>query len=124
MQPLDGTDARLLQALTEDPRSTVVALAERLGLSRNTVQARNRQSRSPSHQVLGGSHPGGGEGFDGEVVVLSDNGTTSFADLQAAFQDGVQKPLTYFAFDLLHLNGQNLRKLLTSSPSAGSCQMV
>ncbi|MCU1572345.1 MAG: transcriptional regulator, AsnC family [Micrococcaceae bacterium] len=40
MHPLDGTDARLLQALTEDPRSTVVALAERLGLSRNTVQAR------------------------------------------------------------------------------------
>src|SRR5271166_6293909 len=49
--------------------------------------------------------------LDGEVVVLADNGTTSFADLQAAFQEGAHKPLTYFAFDLLHLNGQNLRAL-------------
>jgi bifunctional non-homologous end joining protein LigD len=49
--------------------------------------------------------------LDGEVVVLAENGTTSFADLQAAFQEGVKKPLTYFAFDLLHLNGHNLRSL-------------
>ena len=49
--------------------------------------------------------------LDGEVVVLADDGTTSFADLQAAFQEGVRKPLTYFAFDLLHLNGHNLRNL-------------
>ena len=49
--------------------------------------------------------------LDGEVVVLADNGTTSFADLQAAFQEGVKKPLTYFAFDLLHLNGHSLRGL-------------
>jgi DNA-binding Lrp family transcriptional regulator len=37
---VDGTDARLLLTLAENPRATVVALAERLGLSRNTVQAR------------------------------------------------------------------------------------
>jgi bifunctional non-homologous end joining protein LigD len=49
--------------------------------------------------------------LDGELVVLADNGTTSFADLQAAFQDGVRKPLTYFVFDILHLNGHNLRSL-------------
>ena len=49
--------------------------------------------------------------LDGEVVVLADNGTTSFADLQAAFQEGVKKPLTYFVFDLLHLDGHNLRGL-------------
>ena len=49
--------------------------------------------------------------LDGEVVVLAENGTTSFADLQAAFQEGVKKPLTYFVFDLLHLNGHNLRDL-------------
>ncbi len=48
---------------------------------------------------------------DGEVVVLADDGTTSFADLQAAFQEGANKPLTYFLFDLLHLNGHNLRGL-------------
>ena len=49
--------------------------------------------------------------LDGEVVVLNEDGTTSFADLQAAFQEGANKPLTYFAFDLLHLNGHNLRGL-------------
>lgn len=49
--------------------------------------------------------------LDGEVVVLAANGTTSFADLQAAFQEGVKKPLTYFIFDLLHLEGHNLRPL-------------
>jgi bifunctional non-homologous end joining protein LigD len=49
--------------------------------------------------------------LDGEVVVLNENGTTSFADLQTAFQEGANKSLTYFAFDLLHLNGHNLRTL-------------
>jgi bifunctional non-homologous end joining protein LigD len=49
--------------------------------------------------------------LDGEVVVLAENGTTSFADLQASFKDDVKHSLTYFAFDLLHLNGHNLRGL-------------
>ena len=40
MPTLDSTDARILLALVSDPRQTVVAMAERLGLSRNTVQAR------------------------------------------------------------------------------------
>ena len=37
---MDATDARLLQALAEDPRATVMALSQQLGLARNTVQAR------------------------------------------------------------------------------------
>jgi DNA-binding Lrp family transcriptional regulator len=37
---IDSTDARLLLALTEQPRATTIALAEQTGLSRNTVQAR------------------------------------------------------------------------------------
>ncbi len=49
--------------------------------------------------------------IDGEVVVLSQDGTSSFAELQAAFQEGAKKTLTYFAFDLLHLDGHNLRHL-------------
>ncbi|NMR21397.1 Lrp/AsnC family transcriptional regulator [Cellulomonas fimi] len=40
MRRLDGTDVRLLLALVADPRGTVVAFAQALGLSRNTVQAR------------------------------------------------------------------------------------
>lgn len=38
--PVDATDARLLLALAEAPRASVLALADRLGISRNTVQAR------------------------------------------------------------------------------------
>ncbi len=49
--------------------------------------------------------------LDGEVVVLESDGTSSFAKLQAAFQEGARHAFTYFVFDLLHLNGHNLRNL-------------
>ncbi|MGD0731888.1 MAG: DNA ligase D [Terracidiphilus sp.] len=49
--------------------------------------------------------------LDGEVVVLEPSGQTSFAALQAAFQQDLQESLIYFAFDLLHLDGRNLRNL-------------
>ncbi len=49
--------------------------------------------------------------LDGEVVVLAADGTTNFADLQASFQEGATNPLTYFCFDLLHLNGKDTREL-------------
>ena len=49
--------------------------------------------------------------LDGEVVVFDEKGSTSFALLQAAFQEAKKQPLTYVIFDLLHLNGHNLRKL-------------
>ena len=48
--------------------------------------------------------------MDGEVVVLDAEGQSSFANLQAAFEEGAKHPLTYFVFDLLHLNGHNLRQ--------------
>lgn len=62
--------------------------------------------------------------LDGEVVVLAENGSTSFADLQAAFQEGTRKPLTYFTFDLLHLNGHNLRGLPLIDRKAILAQVV
>ncbi|MEU3512505.1 Lrp/AsnC family transcriptional regulator [Streptomyces longwoodensis] len=37
---IDSADARLLLALAEHPRATAIALADRAGLSRNTVQSR------------------------------------------------------------------------------------
>ena len=44
---LDQVDLALLGALADDPRATVVALSERMGMSRNTVQARmSRLDRS------------------------------------------------------------------------------
>jgi bifunctional non-homologous end joining protein LigD len=49
--------------------------------------------------------------LDGEVVVLEPSGLSSFAALQAAFQEGKRDRLIYFVFDLLHLDGHNLRDL-------------
>jgi DNA-binding Lrp family transcriptional regulator len=43
MRPLDRTDARVLLALDDDPQATTVALAGRLDLARNTVQARQHR---------------------------------------------------------------------------------
>jgi DNA-binding Lrp family transcriptional regulator len=63
MPALDRVDLELLIALSEDPRTTVVALADRLRLSRNTIQARMARleqtgvfesyERSFSTEVLG-----------------------------------------------------------------------
>ena len=49
--------------------------------------------------------------LDGEFVALDNEGRSNFSDLQAAFQEHKQANLVYFAFDLLHLNGHNLRSL-------------
>lgn len=49
--------------------------------------------------------------LDGEVVALDQRGIANFADLQAAFQEGRAKYLTYFAFDILYLDGHDLRGL-------------
>lgn len=49
--------------------------------------------------------------LDGEVVVLDEKGLSSFASLQASFEQNEKHPLTFFLFDLLHLNGHNTRDL-------------
>lgn len=43
MRHLDRTDARIVLAFDDDPLATTVALADRLGLARNTVQVRHRR---------------------------------------------------------------------------------
>lgn len=48
---------------------------------------------------------------DGEAVVLNPEGIPDFGALQAAFQEGESPNIAYFAFDLLHLDGHNLRDL-------------
>ena len=49
--------------------------------------------------------------LDGELVILDEQGQPSFAKLQTAFENGENAEFTYFAFDLLHLDGRNLRGL-------------
>ncbi|HYG61680.1 MAG TPA: DNA ligase D [Thermoanaerobaculia bacterium] len=48
--------------------------------------------------------------LDGEVVVLEKDGTTSFQALQNALSGQRDDDLVYFAFDLLYLDGHDLRR--------------
>jgi bifunctional non-homologous end joining protein LigD len=49
--------------------------------------------------------------LDGEVVALDERGNSSFQRLQNSLKGGNRAPLIYFAFDLLHLDGRDLRCL-------------
>jgi len=46
--------------------------------------------------------------LDGELCAVNPDGTTSFANLQAATDSRTTQDLIYFAFDLLFLNGKDL----------------
>ena len=47
--------------------------------------------------------------LDGEVVALDEEGKSSFQRLQNFMKGSGASPLVYFAFDLLHVNGRDLR---------------
>jgi bifunctional non-homologous end joining protein LigD len=47
--------------------------------------------------------------IDGEIVALDHRGSPDFAGLQAALSDGKTDDLIFFAFDLLFLEGKDLR---------------
>lgn len=47
--------------------------------------------------------------LDGELVALDADGISSFPELQAALSAGKDDTLFYYPFDLLHLNGWDLR---------------
>ncbi|MDC0716595.1 DNA ligase D [Nannocystis bainbridge] len=49
--------------------------------------------------------------LDGEIVVLDARGRPDFQRLQRAFDDASADDIVYFAFDLLHLDGHDLRRV-------------
>jgi DNA ligase D len=49
--------------------------------------------------------------LDGEVVVQDEDGRSSFQALQDALSEGQGHRLTYYAFDLLHLDGYDLAEV-------------
>ncbi len=59
--------------------------------------------------------------LDGEVVVLEPDGRTSFQALQNALSGNRQEDIVFFAFDLLYLDGYDLRRapLLTRKGALG-----
>ncbi len=88
---------------SKHPASASVALLTRSGLdwARRMPDIAEALAKLPVRTAL----------FDGEAVVLDEKGISSFARLQAAFQNEAKQDITYFMFDLLHLNGHNLRGL-------------
>ncbi len=48
--------------------------------------------------------------MDGEIVVLDEHGVSKFQSLQNAIRDREAGTIVYFVFDLLHLDGEDLRK--------------
>lgn len=100
---LDGYRTQVHVRLNADGRTVRARVFTRKGLdwtARMPAIARAAEGLGVESAIL-----------DGEVVVLDENGRTSFSDLQAAFQNGTPAELVYFVFDLLHLNGHNLRGL-------------
>lgn len=49
--------------------------------------------------------------FDGEIVAVDKSGRSSFMQLQKALTEERDKDLQYYIFDLLYLNGEDMRKL-------------
>ncbi len=62
--------------------------------------------------------------LDGEVVVLDSAGLSSFADLQAAFQEGQRSEMIYYVFDLLHLDGHSMRELPLAERKSKLAEML
>ncbi len=48
--------------------------------------------------------------LDGEIVVVDESRVTHFSDLQQALSDHASERLTFFAFDLMYLDGYDLTK--------------
>jgi bifunctional non-homologous end joining protein LigD len=96
-----------------------------LFLRERTIELQNRNLRDttgsyPEIQKVKGSIRSKAAIIDGEVVVLGENGTPNFGSLQARFGVDDPKrvsmlakttPVTYVAFDLLHLDGQDVINL-------------
>lgn len=83
MSSLDRLDAQLLALLEDDPRTGVVELAERLGTSRNTVQARLTRLRDSG--LLRGFRVS----VDFEAVGLPVTGLVSIDLAQGSLADAV-----------------------------------
>ena len=56
--------------------------------------------------------------LDGEIVALDGEGAPDFAALQAALSEGKTDQLVYFAFDLLHEGGEDLRDMTLAERKA------
>ncbi|HET8679954.1 MAG TPA: DNA polymerase ligase N-terminal domain-containing protein, partial [bacterium] len=62
--------------------------------------------------------------IDGEAVVLDARGISSFQALQEALSAGRDRDVVYFSFDLLHLDGLDLRRIPLVDRKAALAQLL
>src|SRR6476661_617280 len=81
-----------------------------LNSGRKKVYTRNGLDWTKRFSVIAGALDIPGQAIiDGEVVVIK-GGRTNFSELQAELSAGNQDRLVFYAFDLLYLNGLDLRR--------------
>jgi ATP-dependent DNA ligase len=98
-------------------------------LSRNGYD-RTRVFREPFRRLIEAKLPP--MVLDGEIAVPDDRGVTHLDALSDAISQGQPERLAYFAFDLLHLDGHDLRRcaiedrkmLLRDVIGAAGCERV
>jgi bifunctional non-homologous end joining protein LigD len=62
--------------------------------------------------------------IDGELVVNDDHGVSSFSLLQQALKAGDDSPMAYYVFDLLHLDGEDMRPLPLTARKAALAKLI
>lgn len=62
--------------------------------------------------------------IDGELVVNDERGVSNFSALQHALKSGDSGAMIYYVFDLLHLNGDDLRPLPLTHRKAALAQLL
>ena len=85
----------------------------RIDNRRISVLTRNAQDWSARFEVLTQAArqlPARQAIIDGEIVAFDDDGSHSFQRLQNSLRDGAAARLAYYAFDLLYLDGRDLRR--------------
>ena len=62
--------------------------------------------------------------IDGELVVEGDDGVSSFSLLQQALSEGEESRMVFYAFDILHLDGTDLRPLPLTTRKAALSKLL
>jgi bifunctional non-homologous end joining protein LigD len=106
-------DGYRIQARLEDGK---VTLLTRKGLdwTRKFVPIATAVAKLPATTAL----------IDGEVVVNDDHGVSSFSALQQALKSGDSAAMSYYVFDLMHLDGDDLRPLPLTARKAALAQLL
>lgn len=77
------------------------------------IRTRNGHDWSEKFTAIAGALndlPAAAAQFDGEIAVADEKGHTDFGALQNALADGDNSRMRYYIFDLLSLNGEDLKK--------------